>query len=242
MTRRIVLLAITLAVSSLPAHGAWAQLFGERTLGRSISRQASPSAANRSTAARTTGRTTSGAAAKPAPGETTASLMSENARFVRGNRTVSDFVGAGAAETRRFVGSEQAGADAEEVRSAIDELVVEATPDANQTAGALRAPRVPMNTPRLRMDFEFAPQAPAEVSDQLTRRLQAALLRTGTSRIEVSVAGDEAILRGEVASARDRKLAELLVGFEPGVASVRNQLAVRPAGLPAPPPPPPARD
>jgi len=238
MTRKIVLLAATLAASSLLAGGARAQLFGERTLGRSLSRQNSPSTARGTTTARTTGRTTNTPAAKSAPGESTPSLMSEGARFIRGNRAASDFVGAGTAETRRFVGSEQAGADAGEIRSAIDDLQVEAAPDANQTAGAVRTPRVPMNAPRLRVDFDFSPQATMEVSDQLTRRLQTALLRTGTSRIEVSVAGGEAILRGEVASARDRKLAELLVGFEPGIASVRNQLAVRPAGLPAPPPPP----
>ena len=241
MTRQIVLLAVTLTASSLLADGAWAQLFGERTLGRSVSRRASPSTARGTATPRTPSRTTGTSAAKPAPGETTASLMSEDARFIRGNRTASDFVGAGTAETRRFVGSEQAGADAEEIRSAVDDLQVEAAPDANQTPGAVRAPRVPMNAPRLRVDFAFSQQTTAVISDQLTRRLQAAALRSGPSRIEVSVAGGVATLRGEVASARDRKLAELLVGFEPGIAAVKNQLAVRPAD-PPPPVPPPVRD
>ncbi len=88
--------------------------------------------------------------------------------------------------------------------------------------------------PAAEIDFEFAPQVPTAVSDRLARRLQAASPRAGTSRIEVSVAGDVAILRGEVASARDRKLAELLVGFEPGIAAVKNQLVVRPADSPPP--------
>jgi hypothetical protein len=167
--------------------------------------------------------------------------MSEAARFLRGNRAASDFVGTGTSETRRFVGSEQAGGEGEEIRSAIDNLQVETAPDANQTAGAVRPPRVPMNAPRLRVGFEFVPQVPTEVSDRLAHRLQAASPRAGTSRIEVSVAGDVAILRGEVASARDRKLAELLVGFEPGIAAVKNQLVVRPADSP-PPLPPPVRD
>lgn len=238
MTRKIVLLAATLAVSFLPAHGAWAQLFGERTLGRG--RPASQASTTRTTSRASSAKAAAGA--KPAAGATAGSLISEEARFVRGNRTASDFVGAGTAETRRFVGSEQAGAEAEEIRSAIDDLQVEAAPDANQTAGAVRAPRVPMNAPRLRIGFEFAPQAAAEISDQLARRLQAASLPAGTSRIEVSVAGGVATLRGEVASARDRKLAELLVGFEPGIAAVKNQLAVRPADSPPPLPPPPVRD
>ncbi len=233
MTRKTVLIGLAMATSLLCAQGAWAQLFGERTLGRSVSRQAAPAAAGRTTAARTTAARTT-PAAKPAPGEGTASLMSEEARFVRGNRTTSDFVGAGSVDTRRFVGSEQAGADAEEIRSAIDESVGQLTADANQTADAVTAPRVPMNAPRLRIGFEFASETPTVVNERLTRCLEAASVRVGTSRIEVSVAGGEAILRGEVPSARDRKLAELLMRFEPGIVSVQNQLVVRPADPPAP--------
>ena len=241
MTRRLFPLAIALAVSCLSAHDALGQLFGERTLGRSISRQASPSAASRTTAARATGRTIGAAAAQPTAGETVPSLMTEGARFLRGNRAASDFVGTDAGETRRFVGGEQAGGEGEEIRSAIDNLQVETAPDANQTASAARTPRVPMNAPRLRVAFDFSPQVPTTVSDQLTRRLQAASLRTGASRIEVSVADGVATLRGAVASARDRKMAELLARFEPGIESVQNQLVVRPADSP-PLPPPPVRD
>jgi hypothetical protein len=237
MTRITVLIAVAFVVSFLLAQGASAQLFGERTVGRG--RPASGASTTRTTGRASPAKTAAGA--KPAAGETTGSLISEDARFVRGNRTASDFVGAGTGEARRFVGSEQAGGESAEIRSAIDNLQVEAAPDANQTAGAVRPPRVPMNAPRLRIDFEFAPQVATTLSDQLSRRLQAASPRAGTSRIEVSVAGDVAILRGEVASARDRKLAELLVGFEPGIAAVKNQLVVRPADSP-PPLPPPVRD
>jgi hypothetical protein len=59
----------------------------------------------------------------------------------------------------------------------------------------------------------------------------------------VSVEGATATLRGEVASERDRTLAERLVLFEPGIDSVRNELKVRsPSKGPAeylPPPPSP---
>jgi hypothetical protein len=163
-------------------------------------------------------------------------LISEDARFVRGNRAAADFVGTDTGETQQFVGRQQAGLG-EEIRSAIDELEVELAPDANQTAGAVRPPRVPMNAPRLRIDFEFARQAAGEVSDALAQRLQAVQFPAGSSRIEVSLAGGVATLRGEVASAQDRKLAELLVRFEPGIASVQNQLEVRRPALPTPPPP-----
>ncbi len=113
MTRKIVLLAVTFAVSSLLAQGAWAQLFGERTLGRG--RPASGASTTRTTAGFGSRASSAKAAAgaKPAAGATAGSLISEEARFVRGNRTASDFVGAGTGETRRFVGSEQAGGEAD---------------------------------------------------------------------------------------------------------------------------------
>ncbi len=244
MTRKNTLLVVTLAVWFLPAHGALAQLFGNRSLGSSISRQPSPSAASRSSAARPTNRASAArgtAEAKPVAGEVGGSLISEDARFVRGNRAAADFVGTDVGETQQFVGSQQAGGDGEEIRSAIDELQVELAPDANQTAAAVRPPRVPMYAPRLRIDFEFSPPPSTEVSDALVRRLQAVPAPAGSSRIEVSVEGGVATLRGAVACARDRKLAELLVGFEPGIASVQNRLTVRSARLP-PPLPPPVRD
>jgi len=236
MTRSLLLIAVTVFASSLPA-GASAQLFGERSLGRSVSRQATPSAASRTTSARPTGRTTGNSTpGAQAAGEGTGSLISADARFVRGNRSAADFVGADTGETQTFVGRAQ-GVVAEEIRSAVDELEVELAPDANQTAGAVRPPRVPMYAPRLRIDFGFTPQAANEVSAALTRRLQAVPFRAGTSPIAVSVADGVATLRGEVASAQDRKLAELLVRFEPGIVSVQNQLTVPSADLPTPPPP-----
>lgn len=237
MTPRLLLIVVTVFVSSLPAAGALGQLFGDRTLGRSVSRQATPSAASRTTSARPVGRTTgNNTPGAQAAGESTGSLISADARFVRGNRSAADFVGSDTGETQAFVGRAQ-GVAAEEIRSAVDELEVELAPDANQTAGAVRPPRVPMYAPRLRIDFGFAPQAASEVSAALTRRLQAAPFRAGTSPIAVSVADGVATLRGEAASAQDRKLAELLVRFEPGIVSVQNQLTVPSAELPTPPPP-----
>ncbi len=245
MTRSLFLIVVTVVVSGLPADRAWGQLFGQRTLGQAVSRQASPGAANRPSSARPIGRTTGSSApgARNAPGAagaadaSTGSLISEDARFVRGNRSAADFVGSDAGETQQFVGRQQAGLAEEEIRSAVDELDVEMAPDANQTAGAARPARVPMYPPRLRVDFGFTPQASAELSDSLTRRLQAVPFPAGTSPIAVSVADGVATLRGTVASARERKLAELLVQFEPGIVSVQNQLTLPSAPTPPPPAP-----
>lgn len=61
------------------------------------------------------------------------------------------------------------------------------------------------------------------------------------SPLEIAVVGQTATLRGEVASERDRLLAEQLVRLEPGVWQIKNELVVNPAAAakaetPAPPP------
>jgi hypothetical protein len=163
-------------------------------------------------------------------------MVDENARFIRGNRDATDFVGADAGEAQRFVGRQQAGQAQEEIRSAVDQLQVETATDANQTAGPTLPPRMRLNAPRLKVGFDFTPQADADIGTQLASRLQTALRQNGSRRIDVSVTGDEAVLRGEVASERERKLAELLVRFEPGITRVQNELQVRSADSPSPPP------
>jgi hypothetical protein len=83
--------------------------------------------------------------------------------------------------------------------------------------------------------------ATGEVNSRLTVRLEKALPGSSTNRFAVSVAGTEATVRGAVASARDRKLAELMLLFEPGIDRVQNLLEVRPGdepeALPSPPNP-----
>ena len=92
-----------------------------------------------------------------------------------------------------------------------------------------------MYAPRLRVDFEFAGEPETEVNDRLVRRLQSGVASgLASNRIAVSVAGGAAIVRGAVASERDRKLAELMLHFEPGIASSAEPVAVRPAGVAKP--------
>jgi hypothetical protein len=62
----------------------------------------------------------------------------------------------------------------------------------------------------------------AAVADELRRSTQIRKL----SPIGVTLDGEKAILRGQVASEHDRQLAELLVRFEPGIWQVQNELTV----------------
>jgi hypothetical protein len=236
MTRRIALLSVALAAVFSFAADASAQLFGQRTVGQPLSQRPGTSATNSAPASRASAATSFSTSGGNRPAtENRGSMVNEKARFIRGNRKATDFVGADIGEARGFVGSEQAGTD-EEIRSAVDDLNVEMAPDANLTAEPVMPPRVQMYPPRLRVAFEFTGEAEGEVNARLTGRLEKSLPGGASNRIAVSVAGGAATVRGAVASERDRKLAELMLLFEPGIARVWNQLQVRPADLPRPPP------
>jgi len=158
--------------------------------------------------------------------------VDEGARYVRGNRQASDFVGADLGEARGFVGAQQAteiGGQAP-VTSAVDDLQIETVPDANLTAQPIVPSRTGMYPPRLRVGFAFKTRPRGEISAKLADRLESALSLAESSSIAVSVEGDVAILRGEVPSERGRRMAALLVRFEPGIADVRNELMVNQRG------------
>ena len=155
--------------------------------------------------------------------ESVGEMVDENARFVRGNREAADFVGSDLGDVQDFVGMQQTGIEAD-IRSAIDELVIEETPDVNIGAQPVIPPRMLLNAPRMQVGFDFTPRPAGIVSSQLTRRVGSKLSSNGSNRIEVWVEDGVAILRGEVVSERDRKLAGILVGFEPGVARVQNEI------------------
>jgi hypothetical protein len=70
-----------------------------------------------------------------------------------------------------------------------------------------------------------APRSGAPIENPVPVRKPVIRLRAS---IEVSVAGRVATLRGVAASEHDRRLAELLAGFEPGIDSVNNQIRIEP--------------
>jgi hypothetical protein len=247
-----MVLGIWLLATAASERAAWAQMFGERTLGRSLSRQANPRQANPGqpsgqtrptmTQGSQVGRTTMASGSERPTFESVGEMVDENARFIRGNRAADNFVGSDLAEVQDFVGMQQTDIQAD-IRSAVDDILIEETPDVNLDTQPAIPSRMLLNPPRLQVGFDFTPREADIVSTQLTRRLRSTLSPTVSNRIEVWVEDGVATLRGEAASERDRKLVEILVGFEPGVARVRNeiQLATAPpvsAGPTILPPPP----
>lgn len=232
MKTRAIVTAAVLAVAAAMASDAQAQLFGDRSLGGSVSRRSTPS--------RPTSRTA--ATADPsAIGE-----VSGSERFIRGNRDRNDFVGTDSAEVREFVGA-QSDVAAGQTTAAAAAVKVEAVTNANQAlkATASRTPTRGLYSPRLSVGFQHPSLASQEVSSNLTQQLSASLAgrleamfaRNRIPSIEVSLEGGKATLRGTVASEHERTLAGLLALFEPGIAAVENQLEVRRPGAPRQAPP-----
>ncbi len=205
----IGILSLVLAVG-LEASSQ-AQMFGSRSLG--ASRRSSRSTADASDVGTVQG----------------------NERFVRGNREKSDFVGTNSQDSRSFVGSEQ-GTGAGRVRSSAADLRIERTRDANRAARSSRR-STPIYEPRLSLGFRYGGRQPEQLSSALQARLASSKTIQRTSPIEVSLEEATATLRGEVASQHDRRVAELLVLFEPGVSKVHNELRVKhsPPQVTAPP-------
>jgi len=207
------------------ADGAQAQLFGNRTVGQGITspRARTSSANQRSLLGNLLDRQASGSSGSALSG---IGLPDTSARYMRGNREATDFVGKDSEGAGGFVGRQVGDAPAE-IRSAIDDnLQVQSAPDANLSQAASGRRRTTMYQPRLSVDFDFARRRPAELNTRLTHRLESSLGLAETARVDVFVEGKTATLRGEVASERARKLARLMLLFEPGISNVENELIV----------------
>lgn len=189
----IILLGI--AATSCEAQG----LFGERMLGRAVSKRSSPQSAASAAGSLDSGR-----------------------RFLREERSVTDFVGSAIAREAagRFVGGQSA-----------------ASAPVSSIAGLTEEARPPLNRPRiirpaglyaerltLASDLQI-PAHPEPMPPQLSESLQS-LIQSRSVTIEVSPEGHSATLRGAVPSEHDRQTTELLVMFEPGIQMVVNDLTV----------------
>ena len=148
-----------------------------------------------------------------------------NERFIRGNRRSGDIVGRDTRDRKGFVGAQQGGQSGR-ARPAVTGRI-QAAPDANRAGSRAGAGGSGPSEPRLSVAFAVTRPTGEELATSLARQLQASPGFQATSRIEVSVEDGTATLRGEVASARDRTLAEQLALFEPGIDSVRNELKVK---------------
>lgn len=189
------------------ATDARGQMFGARSLGQPLTR--SP-----------------GAGALDTMQEDVGSLRSSH-RFLRANRRPTDYVGRDIRDLEHYIGSLQARvrgavpASTEGLRRRVDRSETMNLPVPPATRGT-------MPYPRLEISFDSVGEDTSVLSQRSLETLARSPELSGTSRIAVYVEGRTAILLGEVPSARDRELAELLMSFEPGVSEVQNELQLNP--------------
>ena len=206
---RKIQLGLIIIVGFATCRIAPAQMFGDRTFGRTLSRRVGPNQFN------------------------DAGTLSGSERFLRGNRKNGDFVGVDSSNGQPFVGRPDALAG-----SAIRRFTNNARrPRPSRRRRQLNLPLpVPKQGqryhPELSIAFEFIESVHSARADVLMARMEESLRGSGDSRIEVSLEGRTAILRGEVVSDEQRELARIFAMFEPGISHVRNELAVVPDSFP----------
>lgn len=165
--------------------------------------------------------------------------LSGNERFMRGNRQPGQFVGTDVGDIGNFIGAMQ-GADSQ-FGSSGSRRNRGSGQNRNQSdyngrnregrdgGGARSAQRTTMPR-RVIVAFDQPRPAPSRVSAALQRRLTRL---EPLSSVAVTIEGHQAVLRGLVATAHDRDLAEQLIRLEPGIDAVQNELTLGPISPPA---------
>lgn len=165
-------------------------------------------------------------------GASTTGQIQGNERFVRGSRQPGEFVGGGdtVAGSGGFVGSQAAGARATGGQSnrGLSSL---ANRGGNQPNQPSRSSRDDVRA-RVRLGFTVVRPAATDVVPRLHLQLEKIIRPRASSPIQIQVEKGTAILRGAVASAHDRVIAERLVLLEGGIWQVKNELTVSEAENP----------
>ena len=202
-----------------PMESVSAQLVGNRTLGApalSLQQQRTGSA--------TPGTPAIGTAFAPGVGGATG-LQGGNNRFIRGNRSRSDFVGSNLTDRRGFVGSGQA-LGVGQVRSAVENLRIETTKSANRPLPP--QPAKGMYYPRLEVGFDPPELQAVSINETIASPgIIDRVAQFSNGNVQVTMSGSTAILRGTVPSNRAAELLSQVLSFEPGIDRVMNELVVK---------------
>jgi hypothetical protein len=206
---RLVLALLVVLASHQIAAAQSSGLFGERNLGSSFT-----------PGSRTlTGTPTGGGLESTDAAGSGAGLLSGNERFVRGNREAGEFVGSDAQDTQNPFS--QVGQGGAAPLAGLGQLI--AAGQANQpninNAKSLVQPVLKIGFPQRQPNTTAIA---SELSARITRRLKSA---PGEPAVVV-IKNRVATLQGSVATAHDRRLAELMASLEPGVSRVVNELVV----------------
>jgi hypothetical protein len=162
-------------------------------------------------------------------------LIGGNERFLRGNRQAGQFVGADTADAR-FIGATGG------TGTGLGSLNLGGNFGPGGLGPQQQRPDQQGQTPtraqttiptRYRVDFTYSAPAATAVATTLQTRLSNIRGLAALGPLDVQMEGRTAILRGEVATDRDRDLAARLALLEAGVSAVRNELTVAQPQAPA---------
>ncbi len=210
-------------------ENVWAQSSRTNTLGGTMSSSRTSAGSGASFGSR------SGLGSSGGFGATTTGQIQGNERFVRGARQAGDFVGSGgnsSGGTSGFVGSQAAGAGSfqNQLMRGLSSLAGRG----NQPNQSSRNSRDSVRA-RVRLGFTVARPAATTVVPRLQIQMKKISLPRASSPIQIEVDKGTATLRGAVASAHDRAIAERLALLEGGISKVKNELTVSEPESPAPP-------
>lgn len=152
-------------------------------------------------------------------------LARQDSRFVRGNRMRDDFVGSNRSELRGFVGASQAVGGGTAPVGTNNVRIETGNTRSNRPLPPLG--KSGMYYPRLDLNSMAEEDRELLANPKQFDRFRARVLERTNLDVDVSLESGVAVLRGEVASKRDSELLETMVGFEPGVERVRNELRIR---------------
>lgn len=195
-------------------------MFGSRTVGSGISGRGAQGSGGQGTIAGTTQQ-----------GDATIGTITGSERYLRDNRQPGSFVGTDSADAQNFVGgSGGAGGFFQGLSGLLQLDSANANSQGNQASA--------QQTVRVLRQVAFDPPLPpqGEVGTRLSARLSETPGIRSLGPVQVEVIQRTAILRGMVATDHDRVIAELLVGLEPGISQVQNDLTVAPTVTPPPAP------
>ncbi len=221
---------------SCPLKHSQAQLIGNRTVGAASGgiQQTTPGGllGNSPSSFRTptgagTGAPQQSPSANQNPGGTNnpGGLARRESRFIRGNRQRGDFVGANRTDLRGFVGATQAVGVGNGSIATNNIQIETGSPRINRSLPPLS--KSGMYYPKLDLNSIAQDEGEVLVSPTRVIEIQERIRQRSNPGVSVVFEGGYAVLRGEVSSNRDAELIETMLGFEPGVDRVRNELVVR---------------
>ena len=207
-------------------QNAEAQMFGARNFGSNLQPQTNPGGGSFGGPTPAPGIGSGGGPVAPSA----TSVATPDARFMRRNRTASDFVGKDTKDARKVVGGLPTGQVGNSQPAAM-EVFERRVPESLLNPSRQPSTRTRMYEPKLVIGFRQPPRSTSAVSANLQNQIRQLTEINPSIQVSMFVAGETVHLQGEVGSEEERALIEQLMLFEPGISSVRNDLRV-PVGDP----------